>query len=716
MEVIPVIVALLLTVPVLACFHFAAGQEDRRIAWTLVAVGLAFNSIGEAYFYFVERSLTTFPTVGDVFSLALFPPLVAGVVLLVHNREECRRLSIWVDGGIVALAIGALAYDLIFDALLGGATHSRLLVAGQLAYPILDLVVLTMLWVICMPSRFRVGPAFYWLIAGMAVLLATDVANVREAAGGVDSPGTLLGIGWAAAIVLIATASRFDATLVRSSAFRGWRLRVALGGAMLLSIGMLLEGASDGNPVVTSMAAAALLLGMWRLFRTLNDNSRLLDERDETIAKQRAMQTELRFLADHDPLTGLFNRRRFQQRVEEQLRYAHRYGRAGAVLLVDLDSFKFVNDSFGHPVGDEVIRRVAEALEGCLRASDVAARLGGDEFAVLLPEAGEDGAMEVAEHVLGAIKAGREPSISACVGIALFDGPAGPSSVEDLFVAADVALYEAKATGHGGVGVFRGERGHRLAWIDRIREALSEDRLVLYAQPIVDLSSGEVVREELLIRMIDRNGTEIPPASFLPTAERFGLMAEIDRFVVGRGIELARGGRAVAVNISGPSLTDGQLIDRVAEAIHEGMDPGLLSFELTETAGVANIDSARRFAGYLENLGIELALDDFGTGLSSLGSLRHIPIQTLKIDVEFVRGMGNSTFDRYLVQTIIGLARRLGQKTVAEGVEDAATLSLLRMFGVDYAQGFLLGPPAPIDSDGPREIESSLRDTLGAAL
>ena len=225
---------------------------------------------------------------------------------------------------------------------------------------------------------------------------------------------------------------------------------------MLLSIGMLLEGASDGNPVVTSMAAAALLLGMWRLFRTLSDNSRLLDERDETIAKQRAMQVELRFLADHDPLTGLFNRRRFQQRVEEQLRYAHRYGRAGAVLLVDLDSLKFVNDSFGHPVGDEAIRRVAEALEGCLRASDVAARLGGeDQFAVLLPQAGEDGAMEVAEHVLGAIKAGREPSISACVGIALFDGPAGPSSVEDLFVAADVALYEAKATGNGGIGVFR---------------------------------------------------------------------------------------------------------------------------------------------------------------------------------------------------------------------------------------------------------------------
>jgi diguanylate cyclase (GGDEF)-like protein len=712
-----VIVVLLLTVPVLVCLHFASRQEKGRMAWTLVAVGLAFNAVGEAYFYFVERSLTTFPTVGDVFCLALFPPLVAGVVLLVRSRHECRRLSIWVDGGIVALAIGALSYELIFDTLLGGAAHSGLLVAGQLAYPILDLAVLTMLWVICIPSRFRVGSAYYWLIAGIAVLLATDVANVRDAADGVNSPGTLLGIGWAVAIVLIATASRFDATLVRSSAFRGWRLHVALGGAMLLSIGMLLEGASDGNSVVTSMAAAALLLGMWRLFRTLNDNSRLLEERDETIAKQRAMQVELRFLADHDPLTGLFNRRRFQQRVKEQLRYAHRYGRAGAVLLIDLDSFKFVNDSFGHPVGDEVIRRVAKALEGSLRASDVAARLGGDEFAVLLPEAGEEGALEVAEHVLGAIKAGREPSISACLGIALFDGPDGPSSsIEDLFVAADVALYEAKAAGNGGVGVFRGERGHRLAWVDRIRDALSEDRLVLYAQPIVDLSSGEVAREELLIRMIDRDGTEIPPSSFLPTAERFGLMAEIDRFVVGRGIELARGGRAVAANISGPSLTDGQLIDEVAEAIREGMDPGLLSFELTETAGVVNIDAARRFAGYLENLGIELALDDFGTGLSSLESLRRIPIQTLKIDVEFVRGMGSSPFDRYLVQTIIGLARRLGQKTVAEGVEDAGTLSLLRTFGVDYAQGFLLGAPAPIDSDGPHEIESSVRGTLEAAV
>ena len=195
------------------------------------------------------------------------------------------------------------------------------------------------------------------------------------------------------------------------------------------------------------------------------------------------------------------------------------------------------------------------------------------------------------------------------------------------------------------------------------------------------------------------------------------MIAEIDRLAVTKAIGARISCRAVAVNILGPSLTDREL-DRGGGICRSalGLDPHLLSFELTETTGVANIEAARRFASYLENLGCDLALDDFGTGLSSLGYLKHIPIQTLKIDLEFVRGMSASTFDRYLVQTIVGLAKRLGQKTVAEGVEDEATLSLVRMFGVGYAQGYLLGAPRPIDSNGPRAIPSAARRIMSAAV
>ncbi len=708
-------VVAILTLPVLTFFLCAVQQQGRRLGWFLIGVGLIFNSIGEAYFFFAQRTLTAFPTLGDFFCLALFPLLVAGVILLVREGRMGTRLSIGIDGVVIALAIGSLAYALFFNALLDEASDSRMLVGGELAYPILDLVALTVLAVICIPSRFRVGAAYFWLIGGMAVLLGTDLASLRETIHGTDTASTPLYFGWALAIVLLSVSSRFSATLNRSDAFRGRFVGVALGGAMLISLGLLLEEAAHHqNPVVIASSAAALLLGLARLFRTLAENSQLIRQRDAVITKQHEMQTQLRFQADHDPLTGLGNRRHFTERVDEQLRYARRYGHTGALLFIDLDSFKFINDSFGHPTGDRVLRRVAEGIAGSLRATDAAGRLGGDEFAVLLPEIEEDGALRVAEAVLGAIKAGEAPAVGASAGIVLF-GDAGEHGAEELLIAADIALYEAKGAGHGRISVYHGQKGMKLAWVDRIRDALRDDRLVLHAQPIVDLRTGEVEREELLVRMIDRGGGEIPPASFLPTAERFGLIAEIDRRGVTKAIDLAWSGRAVAVNISGPSLTDRKLVEGVASAIRLGLDPHLLSFELTETTGVANIDAARRFAGYLENLGCDLALDDFGTGLSSLGYLKHIPIQTLKIDTEFVRGMSGSTFDRYLVQTIVGLAKRLGQKTVAEGVEDEATLSLVRMFGVDYAQGYLLGAPAPIDTVGPHELAPSVRRILRAA-
>ncbi|HEX8753463.1 MAG TPA: EAL domain-containing protein [Solirubrobacterales bacterium] len=703
-----------LILPVLAYFLFASEQRGHHAGWYLIGVGLVFNSLGESYFYFAERTVSHFPTPGDLLCLVLFPPLAVGLIWLIREGEGRVRLTIGADGAVIALAIAAAAYEVIFNGILPHVYASTSVVGGALVYPILDLAALTMLAIICIPSRFRVGAAYFWLMTGVLVLLITDVSYLRETTTGSLAPTTGLYVGWALAVLILSNSSRFDASLIRSDAFRGPVLNIALGGAMLFALALLLqEAAQDQDPVVIAASAAALLLSFIRLFGTLAENARLIRERDEVIARQRELQARLSYEANHDPLTGLCNRRRFAERVAEQLRYARRYEHPGALLLVDLDSFKFINDSFGHPTGDRVIQRVATAIRDSVRETDTAARLGGDEFAVLLPETDEAGALRVAESVLGAIKRGGSPRVGGSAGIVVF-GPERRLSAEDLFIAADIALYEAKDAGHGRVSLYHGQRGMKLTWVDRIRAALREGRLVLYAQPIVDLRTGEVAWEELLVRMIGRDGSEIPPSSFLPTAERFGLIGDIDRLAVDQAIELACGGRAVAVNISGPTLTDRGLIDRVAEAIREGMSPELLSFELTETTEVANIEAARNFAGFLENMGCSLALDDFGTGVSSLRYLKKIPIQTLKIDAEFVRGMRDNTFDRYLVQTIVSLARRLGQQTVAEGVEDEATLSLVRMFGIDYAQGFLLGDPAPIDPAGPPPLSDSVRATLSA--
>jgi diguanylate cyclase (GGDEF)-like protein/PAS domain S-box-containing protein len=430
----------------------------------------------------------------------------------------------------------------------------------------------------------------------------------------------------------------------------------------------------------------------------------------DDVTAQRSVEQRLRHQADHDSLSGLFSRRRFVEEVEKQLRHAQRYGTSGALLMLDLDSFKFVNDSFGHDIGDDLIRRVAFLLTNRLRDSDLVGRLGGDEFAILIPEGDLDQGLELAASLRTLIKSHTDPSVEASFGVVSFDGRE-ELVADDLVVRADIALYDAKQRGGGAVG-WQGQKGARLTWVDKIRDAIESDRLVLYAQPIVDLRTDSIDGEELLVRLLEENGDVIPPAAFLPTAERFGLIQDIDRLVVRRGLELARSGRRLAINLSGRSIDDDKIIGMIEAAVADGVDPEQLTFEITETAAVRNLDHARRFSERLARIGCRLALDDFGTGLSSLSYLKHIPAQVLKIDMEFVQGVAGSSLDQYLVRTIVGIAKRLGQVTVAEGVEDAATLTALRRLGVDFAQGYHLGRPAPVDSRHAPEVTPAVRKTL----
>jgi diguanylate cyclase (GGDEF)-like protein/PAS domain S-box-containing protein len=430
----------------------------------------------------------------------------------------------------------------------------------------------------------------------------------------------------------------------------------------------------------------------------------------DDVTAQRTAEERLRYQADHDSLSGLFNRRRFVEEVEKELRHARRYRTSGTLLMLDLDSFKFVNDSFGHEIGDELIRRVSLLLRDRLRDSDVVGRLGGDEFAILVPEADLEHGLELAGSLRTLIKSGTEPSVEASVGVVSFNGHE-ELIADDLVVRADIALYDAKQQGSGAVA-WLGQKSERLTWVDKVREAIETDRLVLYAQPIVDLRNDSIDSEELLVRLVEENGEIIPPAAFLPTAERFGLMQEIDRLVVRRALELARSGRRLAINLSGRSIDDDEIVAMLEKAVDDGVDPSQLTIEITETVAVGNLDHARRFSERLGRIGCKLALDDFGTGLSSLSYLKHIPAQVLKIDMEFVQGVAGSSMDQYLVRTIVGLAKRLGQVTVAEGVEDAATLTALRRFGVDFAQGYYLGKPAPIDTRHAPEVTDDVRKTL----
>jgi diguanylate cyclase (GGDEF)-like protein/PAS domain S-box-containing protein len=435
----------------------------------------------------------------------------------------------------------------------------------------------------------------------------------------------------------------------------------------------------------------------------------------QDVSERVRYEAQLQHMADHDPLTGLLNRRSFERQLNQHIQQVQRYGPEGAALVLDIDRFKHINDTLGHNVGDELIVKVAQTLRTRLRDSDVLARLGGDEFAILLPRGGAAEATKVADAVLGAVRAqsvltaaGRRRPITASIGIALFSDTERLTA-EDLLVNADLAMYDAKEAGRDRAAIHSSQEGGtsrmkaRITWAERIREALEEDRFTLYAQPIVNLSDGEVRQHELLLRMIDEGGEVIPPAAFIGIAERFDLMQEIDRWVVARAIRLMAEQRAAGrelvfeVNISGSSTGDPELLTIIERELAEtGVDPVNLVLEVTETTAVANIPRAQQFAARLAELGCRFALDDFGAGFGSFYYLKHLPFDLLKIDGEFVRSCTTSTTDQLLIRAAVDIARGLGKKTIAEYVGDEATVELLRKLGVDFAQGFHIGRPGPL--------------------
>jgi diguanylate cyclase (GGDEF)-like protein len=395
--------------------------------------------------------------------------------------------------------------------------------------------------------------------------------------------------------------------------------------------------------------------------------------------------------------SGLCDRDQFVEAVEERILDPRCRNQPGALLLLDIDGFHVVNDSLGHQAGDQLLTTVGATLRENARSEDLPARICADEFALLLYRAEPRQAMAAAERLIALVRERGQPSVGASVGVATFGGTAEEVTAEGLMIAADIALCEAKAEGGGRALDSVSGPNRKLTWSERIREAIDKQRIVVYAQPILDLRKRCVAREELLVRMLDEDGDVIPPSSFLPTAERFGLIAEIDRLVLAKAVEMAGRSQPIAVNVSGASLSDPCLIDDVREAIADGLNPAWLDFEITETAAISNMDDARTFAQAVTELGCGLGLDDFGTGFSSLSYLRELPIQHLKIDIEFIRELPSSPDDQRLVQAIVQFAKALGQETVAEGIEDAETLSLVRALDVDYAQGFHIGRPALVD-------------------
>ncbi len=433
------------------------------------------------------------------------------------------------------------------------------------------------------------------------------------------------------------------------------------------------------------------------------------------ISERRRFEEQLRHLADHDAVTGLLSRRRFEEELAREVARARRHRAPACLLLLDLDGFKVVNDAFGHSAGDALLAQIGSSLCACLREGDVLARIGGDEFAVILPQTELDGAHQAAlklrEAVRGAGRVVREDQpagVTASIGIATIV-PDAPDA-EELLVEVDIAMYQAKDAGGDQAAVYERDSGHRDALIHRsrmigtIREAIREERLVLHAQPVVPLGGARLGerKHELLVRLLADDGSIVAPGAFLHHAERDGMIVEIDRWVLRQAVRLLHEDSSddleLAVNLSGRTVQDGRIAEDLAEMLAANpIRRGSLLVEVTETAAITNLERAAQLARDLRGLGCRLALDDFGAGFATFYYLKHVAFDVLKIDGDFIEKLPASRTDQLVVRAIAGIAQGLGAELVAERVADQTSVELLIELGVQYGQSFFLGRPAPVE-------------------
>ena len=428
------------------------------------------------------------------------------------------------------------------------------------------------------------------------------------------------------------------------------------------------------------------------------------------ITKLKQDEQRMVILANQDHLTGLSNRRRFLQDLSHEIRRVERQGQLGVLLLVDLDHLKLVNDTAGHAAGDQIIVQVAGLLKRASRDQDLLARVSGDEFAIAYSAMDEQQGLEKARQLLQRINSlkprfgGRTLNITASVGVVTF--PQQGKVPVELMAKADAAMSAAKSGGRNRVhrydesDMMRERMDNQLVWKDRLLEALEHDGLVLAFQPIVGIASHSIHHYEVLVRMRESDGALISPGKFIPAAEQFGLIQQLDRHIVTRAIrkladlpaEMA--GVGFSINLSGLSVGSQEMYELIEREVREaGIEPTRITFEITETAACEQLNNALEFIQKVRQLGCQVSLDDFGVGFSSFSYLKHLHADIIKIDGSFIRDIHNSNADQLFVKALVDVARGMGMRTIAEFVENEQVYQRVRSLGVDYVQGYYVGKP-----------------------
>lgn len=430
------------------------------------------------------------------------------------------------------------------------------------------------------------------------------------------------------------------------------------------------------------------------------------------ITEQKAYESELTYQTQHDKLTNLKNRSFFQEELECLISRINRSGETCALIYLDLDQFKYVNDTIGHAAGDELLIEVSQLLKDKLREGDLLARFGGDEFTIILYDTDEHAIDIVAHNLLGFFESYRFFSksqlfnITCSMGITHINNQT--ESAESALSHADIACNMAKKQGRNCFHVYDPANkqldgmAEDMGWANRVKNAYENDLFSLVYQPIVSVNDGTVEDYEVLLRMDLDDGQRILPGGFIPAAERFGLINNVDRWTVSRSMRALvklheeNSNIRFAINLSGRAFEDKELLPMIQGILdNTGLEPTCLTFEITETAAIANISAAKTFIASLKDMGCQFALDDFGTGFCSFAYLKNLPVDKLKIDGAFVQSLDTSKVDRAMVQSMNQIAHALGKQTIAEFVQNEQTLNILKGFGVDFAQGHYLGKPHP---------------------
>ncbi|MBS2536019.1 EAL domain-containing protein [Catenulispora sp. NF23] len=686
------------------------------LAWYLLAAAMLTLVSGDTSYNLltdVFSQVEPFPSLADGIYLATYPLAAGGVMLMVRGRSPLRDRAALIDAVILTTAAALLLWVYIITPNVADRDQSWLANAVSIAYPLGDVMLLAVTARLATGGGLR-GPAVRLLLLGVLGLTGSDVAYALVRLYGTWHVGSAADLGWVlfyvswGAAALSPSMTELTEPVARSRRTDNSRVLplavAALVAPTVLMVEALEHGLRDG-PVIAVTSALMFLLVLMRLYLAGRQN-RELDNRAHT----RAMLRELKYRAYRDSLTGLGNRLRFQDRAERALARAQDSGGVAAMLLIDLDNFKEVNDTQGHKVGDELLVAAAQRIAGAVRPGDLPVRLGGDEFAVLLSDGASEGAaVALAQRLIGVLAepfrlSGAPVPVRASIGVATSPGGAGGTE-EVLFRNADLALYAAKADGKGTWRLFDPSLYdaalQRLALRTGLDRALAVGEFELHYQPIVQLQGPpRVAGFEALVRWRHPKLGLLSPVNFVPVAEETGQISPIGAWILRRATAdaAAAGFGYVAVNVSPHQFSGGRFVDTVRSALREaGLPPDRLTVEITENVFLheatadALVDLQR-----LTRLGVRIAIDDFGTGYSSIGYLRDLKFDVIKADKSFVDHIADKPDHERLLRGIVHVARIMDIAVVAEGVETVAQRNLLREMGCAYAQGFLYSPAVPL--------------------